>query len=224
MATKNIKKQRLLETGSYIYLYHIDEFIKLPVYPESITDNLQSTFAQTDALSRSAPVFTYSNSGPRSMQFQFQFHRELLDQVNSDGTSIASLEVGEDYTDALIRKIQAVALPSYRQGSMQVVPPMVAVRIGAGEDIFIKGVVNGGVTVSYAPPILGDGRYALVSIGFTVYEVDPYDAETVAQLGSFRGITQAFKDKIYAMENMTGGSTTSSNTNGRQGFTPINKY
>lgn len=224
MATKNTKKQRLLETGSYIYLYHIDEFIKLPVYPESITDNLQSTFAQTDALSRSAPVFTYSNSGPRSMQFQFQFHRELLDQVNSDGTSIASLEVGEDYTDALIRKIQAVALPSYNQGSMQVVPPMVAVRIGAGEDIFIKGVVNGGVTVSYAPPILSDGRYALVSIGFTVYEVDPYDAETVAQLGSFRGITQAFKDKIYAMENMTGGSTTSSNTNGRQGFTPINKY
>lgn len=224
MATKNIKKQRLLETGSYIYLYHIDEFIKLPVYPESITDTLQSTFAQTDALSRSAPVFTYSNSGPRSMQFQFQFHRELLDQVNSDGTSIASLEVGEDYTDALIRKIQAVALPSYRQGSMQVVPPMVAVRIGAGEDIFIKGVVNGGVTVSYAPPILSDGRYALVSIGFTVYEVDPYDAETVAQLGSFRGITQAFKDKIYTMENMTGGYTTSSNTDGRQGFTPINKY
>ena len=37
-------KQQLVETGSYIYLYHIDEFIKLPVYPESIVDTLQSTF------------------------------------------------------------------------------------------------------------------------------------------------------------------------------------
>lgn len=208
MATTRTKKQRLLETGSYIYLYHIDEFIKLPVYPENITDNMQSTFAQTDALSRSAPVFTYSNSGPRSMQFQFQFHRQFLDEVNSEGNSNASLNVDEDYTDALIRKIQAAALPSYNQNAMQVVPPMVAVRIGAGEDIFIKGIVNGGVTVSYSPPILKNGRYALISIGFTVYEVDPYDAETVAQLGSFRGITQAFKDKVYRMENMNGGGST----------------
>ena len=194
------KKQALLETGSYIYLYHIDEFIKLPIYPENISDNLQSTFSQTNALARSAPVFTYSNSGPRSMDFQFQFHRELLDQVNVGGVGRATIEVDEDWTDALIRKIQAIALPTYRSGDKSVIPPMVAVRIGAGEDIFIKGIVNGGVRVSYSPPILSNGKYAIVSIGFTVYEVDPYDAETVAQLGSFRGITQAFKDKIYGLD------------------------
>jgi len=193
-------KQELLETGSYIYLYHIDELIYLPVYPESISDTLQSTFNQTNALSRSAPNFTYSYSGPRSMQFQFILHRDLLDEVNKGGLSNATREVGEDYVDAMIRKIQAVALPSYQDAKKAVNPPMVAVRIGAGEDIFIKGVVNGGVTVSYAPPIMSNGQYAVVTIGFTVYEIDPYDAETVSKLGSFRGISRAFKDMIYSKE------------------------
>ena len=96
----------------------------------------------------------------------------------------------------MIRKLQAAALPVYRSGDKSVIPPMVAIRIGAGEDIFIKGVINGGVSVSYAPPLLKDGRYALISIGFTVYETEPYDAETVAKLGSFRGISQAFVDEI----------------------------
>lgn len=190
------RKKELIKNGNYIYLYHTDEVIYLPTFPENITDNLQSTFAQTSALSRSAPVFTYSNSGPRSMHFQFELHRDLLDSVNIGGLSNATLEVGEDYVNALIRKIQATALPRYEDSSKSVIPPMVAIRIGAGEDIFIKGVVSGGVTVSYSPPMLTNGQYALVSISFTVYEVDPYDADTVSQLGSFRGITTAFKNGV----------------------------
>lgn len=189
-------RKRLLETGNYIYLYHLDEFIELPTYPENLTDTLSSNFAQTNALARSAPVFTYSNSGPRSITFQFALHRDLVDEVNAGGVSTLSLEVGEDYVDALIRKIQAIALPKYTVASKSVVPPMVAVRIGAGEDIFIKGVVNGGVTVGYSGPILSNGQYATVSLSFTVYEIDPYDAETVAQLGSFRGLTSAFKNGV----------------------------
>ena len=136
------------------------------------------------------------------MKYCFNYNRRsevlhLLDEVNNGGLSNATLEVGEDYTDALIRKIQAAALPKYTMASKSVVPPMVAVRIGAGEDIFIKGVVSGSVSVGYAKPILSNGQYARVSISFTVYEIDPYDAETVARLGSFRGITTAFKDGRY---------------------------
>ena len=54
---------------NYIYLYHTDKFIIIPEYPESITDNMTLTFNQTQALSRSAPVFTYAYSGPRSVTF-----------------------------------------------------------------------------------------------------------------------------------------------------------
>ena len=50
---------------NYIYLYHTDKFIIIPEYPETIMDNMTSSFTPTQALSRSASVFTYANSGPR---------------------------------------------------------------------------------------------------------------------------------------------------------------
>lgn len=194
MADNNKPNSNMIKTGNYIYIYNLDEMIYLPVYPENIMDSLQSNFNQTQALSRTAPVFTYQNSGPRSMSFQFNFHREMLDDVNRGGLSNAVLYVGEDYVDYLIRNLQAIALPTYNTDSKSVVPPMVAVRIGESDDIFIKGVVIGAVNVGYSLPILSNGKYAQISISFTVYEVDPYDARSVSQLGSFRGITSAFKN------------------------------
>ena len=50
---------------NYIYVSHIGEdgvYIILPNYPDSIQDTMQNQFGQTNALARSAPVFTYSNS------------------------------------------------------------------------------------------------------------------------------------------------------------------
>lgn len=194
MAEKKKPNSSMIKTGNYIYIYNLDTLVNLPVYPDNITDSLQSNFQQTQALARTAPVFTYSNSGPRSMTFQFTFHREMLDDANMNGLSNAQLYVGEDYIDYLIRNLQAIALPTYNVGSKSVVPPQVAVRIGEGDDIFIKGVVVGGVSVGYATPILSNGKYAMISIGFTVYETQPFDAKLVSQLGSFRGITAAFKN------------------------------
>ena len=48
---------------------------------------------------------------------------------------------------------------------------MVAVRFG--NEIFIKGVVTTGVSVTYEKPILSNNKYAVVTIAFTVSEVDP---------------------------------------------------
>ena len=64
---------------------------------------------------------------------------------------------------------------------------MVAIRLG--NEIFIKGVVVGNVGVIYNKPILENDKYAIANISFSVYEVNPYDAETVAKEGSFRGLT-----------------------------------
>ena len=74
-------------------------------------------------------------------------------------------------------------------------PPSVAVRFG--NEIFIKGIVNGGVTVTYKTPLLENNKYALVDISFTVTETDPYDAETVANLGSFRGLDSTIEKRLY---------------------------
>ncbi|MBO7078476.1 MAG: hypothetical protein J6W64_01540 [Bacilli bacterium] len=41
-----------------------------------------SNFVPTNALGRTAPVYTYSNSGPRSVQIDLQLHRDMMDDVN----------------------------------------------------------------------------------------------------------------------------------------------
>ena len=178
---------------NYIYLYHTDKFIIIPEYPESITDNMGSSFNQTTALSRSAPVFTYANSGPRSVTFSLELHRDMVNDLNitAGNTNLKSNVVSQtdDYVDILIKELQSIALPRYNVNNRAVVPPRVAVRFG--NELFISGVVTSTITCTYGKPILSNGKYAKVSIGFTISEYDPYDATLVSQLGSFRGITSA---------------------------------
>lgn len=177
---------------NYIYLYHTDEFLILPTYPDSIQDSLSSTFGQTNALSRSAPVFSYSYSGPRTVQINLDLHRDMLDDVNTDVSNMKIEDLNDDYVDTLIKKLQSIALPRYLVGSKTVVPPMVAIRFG--DEIFVKGIVNGGITVTYKKPIIvvndRESKYASVSVSFTVSETDPYDADSISQLGGFRGLTK----------------------------------
>ena len=178
---------------NYIYLYHTDKFIIIPEYPESITDNMGSSFNQTTALSRSAPVFTYANSGPRSVTFSLELHRDMVNDLNitAGNTNLKSNVVSQtdDYVDILIKELQSIALPRYNVNNRAVIPPRVAVRFG--NELFISGVVTSTITCTYSKPILSNGKYAKVSIGFTISEYDPYDATLVSQLGSFRGITSA---------------------------------
>lgn len=179
---------------NYIYLFHTDEWLLLPQYPDSIMDKLGSTFSQQSALSRTAPIYAYSYSGPRDVQVQLLLHRDMLNDVNKDVSNM-KIEVGDDYVDTLIKRIQAIALPKYVATSKTVKPPMVAVRFGT--DIFIKGIVNGGISVKYEKPILDNNKYAFATLNFSVFETVPYDADTVAQLGSYRGVTKQFKNGIY---------------------------
>lgn len=175
---------------NYIYLYHVDQFIVIPTFPESITDTLSVNFNKSTPMSRSAPIYSYSDSGPRSLQINLDLHRDMMTQINY-GVSNAKVEIGEDYVDTLIKQIQAAALPSYGASQKMVDPPMVAVRFG--NDIFIKGVVTGGVSVTYALPLIEGNKYAHVSVSFTVEEVDPYDARTVMTAGSFRGLDSSLE-------------------------------
>ena len=178
---------------NYIYLYHTDKFIIIPEYPESITDNMGSSFNQTTALSRSAPVFTYANSGPRVVTINLELHRDMVNDLNitAGNTNLKSNVVSQtdDYVDILIKELQSIALPRYNVNNRAVIPPRVAIRFG--NELFISGVVNSAIQCTYSKPILSNGKYAKVSISFTVYEYDPYDATLVSQLGSFRGITSA---------------------------------
>ena len=187
---------------NYLYIYHIGynqetgqtgQFVILPTYPETITDTLNSSFAETSPLSRSAPIFSYQSSGPRKVSLELKFHRDTMTQINY-GKSTLKVELGDDYVDTIIKNLQACALPSYKTALKMIDPPMVAVRFG--NEIFIKGIINGGVNVSYSLPLLDNNKYAQVSIQFEITEIDPYDAETISQVGSFRGIDKSIEKRL----------------------------
>ena len=95
---------------NYIYLYHTEEFLIIPTYPEQITDSMQSTFGSTNALSRSAPVFSYSNSGPRTVQISLNLHRDMLDDVNLNVSNLKIENLNDDYVDTLIKKLQSIPI------------------------------------------------------------------------------------------------------------------
>lgn len=180
---------------NYIYLYHIKQFVIIPVYPESVSDSMSASFSQTQPPARSAPIFSYSNSGPRQVQISLKLHREMMAMINRDNSTL-KLKVGDDYVDTLVKQLQAVSVPAYDASSKMVDPPLVAVRIG--NEIFIKGVVLSGLSVTYETPILTGDKYAQVTVSFTVAEVDPYDAETVASVGSYRGIDTTLERNLWS--------------------------
>lgn len=179
---------------NYIYFYHVDEFIVIPTFPESLTDTLSVNFNKSTPMSRSAPIYSYSDSGPRSLQVNLDLHRDLMTQLNYK-VSNTKVAMGDDYVDTLIKKIQAAALPNYGNSQKMVDPPLVAIRFGT--EVFIKGVVIDAVSVTYELPLLENNKYGHVSVSFTINEVEPFNAEQVMQYGSYRGLDTTLDKNIW---------------------------
>jgi hypothetical protein len=185
---------------NYLYISHLDEdfqFWRLPCTPDSISDSMASTFSESNALGRSAPVYTYSKSGPRTVQIELKLHRDMMDDINV-GVSNANVRLGEDYIDSLVRALQAIVVPKYNLSNKAVEPPVVALRLS--KEVFIKGIVNDSIGITYKLPILSNGKYAQISLSLKITEVDPYDASTVFTNGSFRGVVKTLKNGMNIMD------------------------
>ena len=186
----------------YLYISHLDEdyqYWMLPGYPDEISDNLASSFAENTALGRSAPVYTYSNSGPRTVSISLSFHRDMFVDLQETHFYKGKFEAGifsdaDDCVEKFIHALQAIAVPKYNLSNKAIEPPLVAIRFG--REVFIKGIVTGGVKVSYKKPILVNEKYAAIQVDFTVSEVDPYDSTTIFTNGSFRGLTQTMRSNM----------------------------
>lgn len=192
MKYSNKGKTTVLD-DNYIYISHLDkdfQFWKLPTWPDTISDSMASTFTPTNALGRTAPVYTFSNSGPRVVRISIPLHRDLMDEVNL-GVSNSKLGEGEDYVDNLVRALQSIALPKYNLKNKAIEPPLVALRLS--NEIFIKGVVTSGIGMDFTKPILSNGKYAKIDLTIEISEVDPYDATSVFKNGGFRGVVQSLK-------------------------------
>ena len=179
---------------NYIYLYHTKTLVIIPTYPNSISDTMSASFNPSTPLARSAPIYSYSSSGPRSFQVELNLHRDMLNNVNTD-TVLNVDNVDEDYVDILVNQLRAVVLPRYAASEKLVDPPVIAVKFGS--DFFCKGIVNNSLSITYSGPILTNNKYALITISFTITEIDPYDAESVMTLGGYRGLSTTLEKDIY---------------------------
>lgn len=180
----------------YLYISHMDEeyqYWQLPGYPDDITDSMQSTFQNSTALGRSAPVYTFSNAGPRTVQISLRFHRDMFEAENEHLKMHLNPKLREedDLAENFIHALQAIAVPKYNLANKAIEPPIVAMRLG--QEIFIKGIVSSSISVKYGKPILVNEKYATIEVSFTITEVDPYDSTTVFQNGSFRGLTATLR-------------------------------
>jgi hypothetical protein len=178
----------------YLYISHLDEDFKywqLPGYPEEVSDQMNSTFTENTALGRSAPVYTFSNAGPRTVNISLNFHRDMFEDMPSNVTPLD----GEDKAESFIHALQSIAVPKYNLSNKAIEPPLVALRLG--REVFIKGIVSGGINVTFGKPIMVNEKYATIKINFTISEVDPYDATTVFQNGSFRGLTATLRQGMH---------------------------
>lgn len=185
---------------NYLYLYHTDTLIALPLFPETLEDTMNVAFNEQTPLSRSAPIYSYSNSGPRTLQISLPLHRDMMNQINVKESNLDVSELYEDdYVDLMIKQIQSAALPKYAAAEKMVNPPLAAIRFGNA--VFCKGVINGPVSVVNSGPILtypnGQEKYAMATVSFSIAEVDPYDAESVALLGGFRGLTTTLERRVW---------------------------
>lgn len=180
----------------YLYISHLDlpeeaKYWQLPGYPDEVTDNMPSEFAANTALGRSAPVYTFSNAGPRSIQISLNFHRDMFEEMPSNVVP----RDGEDKAESFIHALQAIAVPKYNLSNKAIEPPLVAIRLG--REVFIKGVVTSGINVTFGKPILVNEKYATMKVSFTISEVDPYDSSTVFKNGSFRGLTATMRQGMH---------------------------
>ena len=191
-------KKLLNMIDNYVYFYHTDTLIAIPIYPENIADSTSVTYNPTSPLSSTAPTYSFQNSGPRTFDVSLPLHREMMSAINATNSKlknkipelIAKDSNGKDvsnidYVDILVNQIRGAALPKFSAAEKMVNPPVIAVRFG--NDIFCKGVVTGGVSVTYGAPILSDGRYAMATVAFTINEIVPFDAVTAMRLGGYRG-------------------------------------
>lgn len=172
-----IQKKLNIPEENYVYFHHTSTKIIIPVDPDAISDSMSASFASNTPLSRSAPIFSYQNSGPRTVSVNFTLHRDICNEYNN---------LGYDCVDALIMNLDQMVLPDYNSAGKIVNPPVVSLKLR--DDIFIKGIVSA-CSHTFQLPIVeyfGKNKYALVGLNFSVTETTPYSASILPNIGQYR--------------------------------------
>ena len=144
--------------GGEVILTLNGEAFNMPCYPTSLSDSASVTYSPHTIFGTTQPYMNYVNSGPRTVSASFSLHREMC------GESPATL-MGTSKVDNIIKAIEASMYPADNNGIEGVKSSLLV-----GKQLYISGVINGGISVSYSGPII-DGKYNVCDFSFTITEV-----------------------------------------------------
>lgn len=147
-----------------------DEMLYFPVYPDGFDDGVRANYDDMpEMLYQYEPWKVYKSSGPREINFNFHFHRDMWTGDHRDGNA-----------NNLIRGCEANCFPEYN-GSL-VHTSLVTMYIH-GQN-FITGVMTD-CKVKWDGPIGLDGFYLNCNLSLTITEVSPeaLDFTTVRNKG-----------------------------------------
>jgi hypothetical protein len=142
----------LTGTGGSVILVIGGYTLYMPCYPKSLSDTASASYSQDSLFTSTEPYVVYSHGGPREVSVSFQLHREMRGYDN------------DAYIDTIVNTIQAACYPS--NGNTIAVQSTLAV----GNQFYIRGVINGGVTITPSGPII-DGKYNIYDISFSILEI-----------------------------------------------------
>lgn len=162
----------------YIYLYALDRKFSIPATPEQITNSANITFSRENILGRSSPLVTLSSAGPRTQQVSIVLHRQMMALENRNDLNTV---------DDLVNGLAAATLPRYIDVHKAVIPPSILCRFG--NESCIRGVIDGNVQQTSSGPWLSNGKMAIVTITFSILELEPFSADYAVQNGYLRSIS-----------------------------------
>ena len=188
-----------IDYSNYIIAHHLDDKVyRIPMYPTEVSDTLNSIYQETQIIARSAPLQSWISSGPRTLSFSIEVHRDL----DYDGLTQEQINNGITLGDInkLIDEYQALTLPNY-SSPMLVIPPKITIRIGT--KLRITGIPD----ISYVNklPVDKEGVYQAGVFTFSVKEIEPYEAKSVeSSLHNARGRQAKITNYLSTRSNYKG--------------------
>ena len=135
-----------------------DEMLYFPVYPDGFDDGVRANYDDMpEMLYQYEPWKVYKSSGPREINFNFHFHRDMWSGDHRDGNA-----------NNLIRGCQANCFPEYNGALVNVSTVSLYIH---GRNL-ITGVMTD-CKVKWDKPIGLDGFYLDCNLSLTISEVSP---------------------------------------------------
>lgn len=166
-----------LKYNNYIHNHSTGATYYLP-YPDTLNDSMAVSYTPVTILSRSAPVYVWTNSGPRTVSVEFNLHRDM-----DNDSVIIGLTKRQFTVNKFLDEIQSLSLPSYSNSGV-ITAPQISMRIGS--KCFITGVLTSAPQVNYNKPLNKDGEYQQATVSLAISEVGAYDADIVRSVGNYR--------------------------------------